>query len=146
MDTPTITKKNYHNSPITCLQCTLMGIHNYKFENCGFLLDQHYLLSFWSDLCQYLSIISTRCTTDKTLKETVHLFKKNLHPSTAPLPNVRIKRASEVYPLLYNNIIGKICPNSNVQKNSQEKYTLSYIKCIQIRTIKSITTAHALSS
>ena len=39
MDTPTTTGKNHHNS----LRCTLKENPNYKFENCEFLLDQHYI-------------------------------------------------------------------------------------------------------
>ena len=55
-----------------------------------------YLFFFWSDLCQYLSISSTRYPTDKTLKETFHFFKtKMLHPSTSPIPNAKLKRVSK---------------------------------------------------
>ena len=66
------------------------------------------IFSFWSDLCKYLSIISTMCPKDKTLKETVHFLKKIiLYLSTAPLSNVKLKRVSKVYHVLYNNSAGK---------------------------------------
>ena len=67
-----------------------------------------YIYFFWSDLCQYLSIISTRCPTEKTFKDTVHFFKGiMLHPSIAPLSNVKLKNVSKVYHVFYNNITGK---------------------------------------
>ena len=60
-----------------------------------------------SDLFQCLSIISTRCPTEKTLKEIVHFFKTTmLHPETLPIPNVKLKRVSKVYHVLYNNSTG----------------------------------------
>ena len=40
--------KNNHNSPIIFIECTLMQTPKYKFENCGFLLDQHYIFSLLS--------------------------------------------------------------------------------------------------
>ena len=64
-----------------------------------------YLFSFWSYFCQHLSIISTRCPRYKTIKERVHFFKTIIiHAPTAPISNFKLKRVSEVYHLLYNNI------------------------------------------
>ena len=73
------------------------------------LRSELYLFSFRSDLCQYLSIISTRCPTERTLKETVHFFKTiMLHPSRASLSNyVKLKRVSKLYHMLYNDSAGK---------------------------------------
>ena len=68
-----------------------------------------YLFYSRSDLCQYLSIISTMCPPEKTLKETVHFFKTMmLYPSKAPLSNyVKLKSISKVYHMLYNDRAGK---------------------------------------
>ena len=45
------------------------------------LISALYLFYFWSDLCKYLSIISARCPTEKTLKVTVHFLKTTMiHP------------------------------------------------------------------
>ena len=72
------------------------------------LISALYIFSFWSELFQYLSIISTRCTTEKTLQEKVHFFKTiMLHPSTSPLSNFKLKRVSKVYHVLYNDSVGK---------------------------------------
>ena len=67
------------------------------------------LFSFCLDLFQYLSIISTRCTPDNTLKEIFHFFKTIIiYPSRAPLSNyAKLKRVSEVYYVLYNDSAGK---------------------------------------
>ena len=57
------------------------------------IISSFYLSLFWSDFCKYLSISSTRFLTDKTLKYTFHLFKTTtIHPSTAPISNVKPKR------------------------------------------------------
>ena len=87
---------------------------------------------FWSYLCQYLSMKSTRCPTDKKLKDTVHFFKTSMiHPSTVPISNVKLKRVSKVCHVLYRNSAGKTsCTNYNIQNNSQEKYAVSYITFI----------------
>ena len=72
------------------------------------LISALYIFSFWSYLCQYLSIISNICPAKKSIKETVHFSKTIiLHPSTAPLSNVKLKRVSKVYNVLYNNSAGK---------------------------------------
>ena len=74
-----------------------------------------------SDLCQQLSIISTRFPTEKTLKDTVHLFKTIIiHPSTAPLLHVKLKRVSKVYNLIYNDSAGK---NSMSKRQRTEEFT-----------------------
>ena len=82
-----------------------------------------YLLSFWSDLCQYLSIFSTIWTTDKTLKDTVHSFTTiMLHPSIALVSNVRLKGVSKVYHVLYNNRAGvNTMPKCQLTKECRRK-------------------------
>ena len=67
-----------------------------------------------------------------------------IHPSTAPLLNVKLKLVSKVYYVLYNDSAGgKLYPNANVQKNSLEHYACSYIMFVQLRIIESIATACA---
>ena len=39
--------ENHHNSPIICIQCTLMEIPNYRFENGGFLFDKYSIFSIF---------------------------------------------------------------------------------------------------
>ena len=66
-----------------------------------------YIFPFCSELCKYVSIISTRFPTDKTLKEICHVFKTiMLHPSTAPPLNVKLKRVFKVQHMLYNKSTG----------------------------------------
>ena len=66
------------------------------------------LYLFPPDLFKCLSVISTRCPTEETLKEIVHFFKTTiLCTSAVPIPNVKPEIASKVYHMLYNNITGE---------------------------------------
>ena len=142
-------RENHHNSLKICLQCTTKETHNYKFKNCGFLLDQQYIYSFLgSDLCQYLSINITRFPTYKSPKETVHFFKTTmLHPWTAPISNVKIKIVSKVYDVLYNySAVKTLCSNANLHNNTLETYTCLYITFIQLHIFESIENARSFLS
>ena len=67
------------------------------------LISEFYLSFFWSNVCQYLSINITICPSEKTLKYTVHFFKKTtIYKSTIPISNVKLKRVSKVSNELYN--------------------------------------------
>ena len=50
MYTPTITRKITKIHQNICLQCTLKETLNYKLENGGFILDQHYIYPFFVSL------------------------------------------------------------------------------------------------
>ena len=65
-------------------------------------------IHFWSSFFQYLSTNRTICTAEKTLKQTVHFFKTTIiHPSRVLISNVKLKRASKVYHVIYNYWVGK---------------------------------------
>ena len=82
---------------------------------------------FFVRLFQYLSIISTRCTTDKTLKETVHFFKTTIiRPSTVPISNVKLKRVSRVYQVLYNDS----ARNNNISKYQRTEESTRKIRAL----------------
>ena len=102
MDTPKTTGK------ITTFTNHLSSMHpngntQLQIRKCWVpLRSALYLLYFWSELCQYLPIITTRFLPEKTLKEKVNFFKKiMLHPSRAPLSNyVKLKRVLKLYHML----------------------------------------------
>ena len=72
------------------------------------LISSLYLSFSLSDLFRYLSMNSTRCPTEKTLKEIVQFFKTTMiFPSTVPIPNVKLEIVSKVYHMLYNNSTGE---------------------------------------
>ena len=86
-----------------------METPNFRFENSGFLLDQH---SFFSLFFKLLSIPLNnqhQASTEEKLNETVPFFNKiMLHPSRAPLSNyVKLKSISKVYRVLYNDSAGE---------------------------------------
>ena len=73
-------------------------MQNGQFPSMVPLISALHIFSFQSHIFQYLSIISTRCSTDKIPKEKVHFFKTiMIHPSTAPLSYSKLKRVSKVY-------------------------------------------------
>ena len=91
-----------------------METPNYIFENGGFLLDQRYIFFyFWLENFRYLSIISTRFPPDKHTQRHSSPLQKMPNPLTSPLSNnVKLKRVSKVYHVLYNNSAG----GNNVSK------------------------------
>ena len=72
------------------------------------LISAIYLFSFWSEFWKDLSTFSTRCSKEKTLKDSIHFFKKiMLHPSTAKISNVKLKGVSKVCHVLYHDSTGE---------------------------------------
>ena len=66
------------------------------------------------------------------MKDTVHLFKTTmLYPSSVPIQNVKLKRVSKVYHVIYNNFVGKnTMSRCQRVEESTKKYVRSYIMFI----------------
>ena len=95
--------KNHHKSPKTCLSSILKETSHLKNRNLWVaLISSFYISLVWSHFFQYLSTNSTRCPTEKTLKDTLHLFKtKIINTPKLPISNVKPKQVLKVYHVFY---------------------------------------------
>ena len=113
---------------------TLTETPNFTSKNGGLLLDQHFINPFFDQTFVSTSQQTESYPQQKKIKETVHFFNNTMiHPSTVPKSNVKLKRLSEVYHVLYSDCAGKKKhQNYNAKNYPWETSVRSYITFIWI--------------
>ena len=119
----------------------LKGNTQLQIQKCWVTLrSESYQSLFLSDFPQYLSTISNRYPTDKTLKKKVQFFKQQwfiYHQHQYKISNLN-ESLNCVICFTMIALGAKIQPDANVQNSSWEISAQSYILFLWLRIIKSI--------